>query len=104
MEYLNKIELKGLVGHVNIINVANTRGAHFSLLTQQVFRNAGGETVVEDTWHEVTAWEDKGVRLDAIEKGAKLHVTGRIRFRRYAGVDGIERSTHDIYASMVEPC
>lgn len=104
MEYLNKIELKGLVGYVNIINTANTRVVHFSLLTQQFFRNSDGETAVEDTWHVITAWENEGVRLDAIEKGAKLHVTGRIRFRRYAGVDGIERSSHDIYASMVEPC
>ena len=104
MEYLNKIELKGRVGQVNIINVANTRGAHFYLLTKRVIRNAGGEMVVEDTWHDITAWEDKGVRLDTIERGAALHVIGRIRFRRYAGPDGVERTTHDIYASMVEPC
>ena len=104
MEYLNKIELKGRVGQVNIINVANTRGAHFSLLTQRIYKNNGGEAVIEDTWHDVTAWENEGVMIDAIERGASLHVTGRIRFRRYAGPDGIERSTHDIDASIVEPC
>ena len=104
MEYLNKIELKGLVGHVNIIRVANTRVAHFTLLTQLAYKNSDGEAVVDDTWHEITAWEDEGARLEAIVRGAELRVTGRVRIRKYAGADGVQRTTHDVLAKTVEPC
>jgi len=80
MEQLNKIEIRGNVGNVNIIKVGKTRVAHFSVATNFAYKDKNGEPVIETTWHNVTAWEgNKGIpSLDIIEKGFAVYVCGRL--------------------------
>lgn len=51
----------------------------------------------------VTAWEGKGCQdLSLLKKGDKVHVIGRLRFRKYIDAAGIDRTQMDIVASNLE--
>lgn len=105
MEQLNKIEIRGNVGNVNILKVGNTRVAHFSVATNFAYKDRNGEPVIETTWHNVTAWEgNKGVcPLESIRKGFPVYVTGRLRIQKYLSGDGTEKTSTEIVANVVEP-
>lgn len=105
MEQLNRIEIRGNVGNVNILKVGDTRVAHFSVATNFAYKGRNGEPVIETTWHNVTAWEgNKGIApLDSIQKGFPVYVTGRLRSQKYTPTDGIERVSIEVIASTVEP-
>lgn len=49
MEQLNRIEIRGNVGNVNILKVGNTRVAHFSVATNFAYKDRNGEPVIETT-------------------------------------------------------
>jgi len=104
MEQLNRIEIRGNVGNVNIINVGNTRVAHFSVATNFAYKDRNGEPVIETTWHNVTAWEgNKGIpSLEIIAKGFPLYVIGRLRIQKYIAGDGTDKTSYDIIANTIE--
>ena len=104
MEQLNRIEIRGNVGNVNIINVGNTRVAHFSVATNFAYKDRNGEPVIETPWHTVTAWEgNKGIpSLEIIAKGFPLYVTGRLRIQKYIAGDGTDKTSYDIIANTIE--
>lgn len=105
MEQLNRIEIRGNVGNVNILKVGDTRVAHFSVATNFAYKGRNGEPVIETTWHNVTAWEGgKGIAsLDIIQKGFPVYVAGRLRSQKYTPDDGIERTSIEVIANTVEP-
>ena len=104
MEQLNKIEIRGNVGNINILKVGSTRVAHFSVATNFAYKDRNGEPVIETTWHYVTAWEgNKGIPpLDDIEKGFPVYVCGRLRTQKYIAGDGSEKTSYDIIANTME--
>lgn len=104
MEQLNKIEIRGNVGNVNILNVGNTRVAHFSVATNFAYKDRNGGPVIETTWHYVTAWEgNKGIpSLEVIQKGFPIYVTGRLRVQKYTAEDGTERTGVEVIATGIE--
>lgn len=102
MEQLNRIELRGSVGFVRVQNFENTRVARFSLATNVAYKDRDGGPVIETTWHNVSAWEGRGIKdLDQIEKGAKIYVQGRVRNQKYTGPDGVEHVSSEVLASRV---
>lgn len=103
MEFLNKVEIHGVVGQVHITKVADTETAQFSVLTEDVSRSKDGCAVVNCTWFSVRAWKGPGiVDLQRIEKGSHVHVIGRFRCQRYVGNDGCEKTSYEVIASTVE--
>ncbi len=103
MEQLNRIEILGIVGCVRVQNVGNTKVANISVATDYGYTTKDGNSVIETTWHYVTAWEGKDTQnLDQLQKGSFVHVIGRLRNRKYTTPDGIERIVYDIVASKVE--
>lgn len=102
MEQLNKIEIRGYVGSVTLHHGSEREMARFTVATSTAYRDREGGAVIDTTWHNVIAWEGKGMPdLDKIQKGGKIQVVGRIRNQKYVGVDGIERTSYDILASKV---
>ncbi len=102
MEQINRIELRGLVGSVNTQIYPQGKVSHFTVATNYAYKDKNGTPVIETTWHNVTAWETKGIAdLDAIEKGSKVYVCGRLKFQKFTGSDGIERTSAEIQASRV---
>ncbi|MBQ6286802.1 MAG: single-stranded DNA-binding protein [Bacteroidales bacterium] len=104
MEQLNRIEIRGNIGNVNILKVRDTRVAHFSVATNFAYKDRNGEPVIETTWHNVTAWEgNKGIAsLDVLQKGFPIYVTGRLRVQKYIGSDGMEKTGVDVIATSIE--
>lgn len=103
MEQLNKIELRGNVGSVRILNAGGTRIAKISLATNYVYKNREGDPVIETTWHNISAWEGKNMPdLESIQRGDKLYVCGRMRAQRYEGNDGMERTVYEVLAKNIQ--
>ena len=62
-----------------------------------------GASVIETTWHNVTAWEGKTLSdLDKITVGTPVFVRGRLRSQKYLASDGTERTSMDVIANLVE--
>lgn len=95
---INNVELCGKVGVVRINEIQGTKVADFSLVTKQYTDNVNIQ-VCECTWHNVVVWESDDISLDKLEKGVRVHVTGRLRNSRYTGVDGSERIFTEVVAS-----
>lgn len=97
MESYNKIELRGNVGSIRISENGNGRFAAISVATNYMFKTRDGEASVETCWLTVIVWEGKLVKnLDAVQKGSRVFVSGRIRQNRYKGNDGTEKFSYEI--------
>ena len=56
-EFLNRVELRGRVGHdPKVFSVGDAQVARFSLATNEAFRGKSGELREEVTWHNISAW------------------------------------------------
>ena len=104
MEFLNKLELKGVVGRAEENNFNNSQVCNFSVVTEYSTIDKERNSIVETTWFNVSAWagRDRITDLYSIQKGAWVHVVGRIRMRKYTSQTGEERSTMDVVAHTVE--
>lgn len=102
MEHINRIELQGVVGMVRLNNVHDMQVANFSLATDYLSKNYAGDFVCETCWHNVCAWEGKGIcDLNQIQKGSKVRVVGRMRSSRYTDAEGCEKTFYEVLASEV---
>lgn len=102
MEQMNRIELRGMVGSVRILNYNEKTGANFTLATNQAYRAQDGTAVIETTWHNVIAWEGKNIQdLRLLDKGSKVYVMGRLKNNRYTASDGTERVASEVQASRL---
>jgi len=104
MEQMNRIELRGNVGGVRPpLKEDGPHAVNFSLATNYVFKVRNTEAQIETTWHNIVAWNLKGMPdLSNLQIGTPLHVIGRLRQNRYTGADGQERYTYEVIASTIE--
>lgn len=104
MEQINRIEIQGHVGNVNIVKIGDSLVAHFTVATNYAYHDREGLPVIETTWHTVTAWQGKDIPdLSFIQKGAGINVKGRIKHQKYIAADKTERVSTEIIASSVKP-
>lgn len=96
MEFLNKIELKGVVGKVAKTQIGDKSKTSFSLMTEDICSDAQGNKIVEVTWFNCSTFEDI-----SIEKGDKVHCLGRIRALRYVDNTEAERISHEVITNSV---
>ena len=102
MEQINKIELRGNIVSVRMQTYNGQRVAKITVATNYVYKGAGGDPVIETTWHNVSAWEGRGMpSFDDIAKGGKIYVMGRLRSQRYTDADGIERTAYEVLAKRI---
>ena len=102
MEQLNKIELRGVVGNVRFQTYDDNKMARINLATNYAYKDRDGTAVIDTSWHNVVAWEGRNIQgIDRITKGTKLYVTGRVRYQKYTGVDGVDRIATDILANRL---
>ena len=103
MEQLNRIELRGTVGSIRVQTISEKHVARISLVTNYVYKSKDGDPVIETTWHNISAWENKSFPdLTTIQKGDRLHVLGRLRNQRFLGSDGIERTSCEVSANRLQ--
>lgn len=92
MEFLNKIELRGIVTACVEINVSGRKVTRFTLLTENVCKTAGGCAMVDSAWFHCTAW-DCAIN---VKKDDCVEITGRVRQFRYTYDDENERTGWEI--------
>jgi len=103
MEFLNRIELKGVVGRSDIHAFNGTRVCNFSVVTEYSTRDKDGNPDIDIAWFNVSAWESPAMPdFYEIQKGAWVKVIGRIRIRKYTTQDNEERQVMDVLARTVE--
>lgn len=103
METINKVELQGTVGFTKLLEAGEKKVLHFSLVTNRVGRDKGGNNFVETSWHNMEAWEGPNIPdLTKIVKGTTVHVLGRLRYTRYIGSDNVERTATDIVVTRLD--
>lgn len=102
-QQLNRIELIGIIGNVRTRNVGgNDIVANFSVATNYAYYY-NNSPVIETTWHNVVAFKSgKDIDFDAIVKGGKIHVIGRVRQKLYVDINNENKSYFEIAASTVE--
>ena len=101
---LNKVELKGNVGHDTRVTITENGGKviRFSLATTEIVKYRNGELKEETSLHNVSAWSIKGMPdLDKIKKGMFVEIIGKIRYSKYKGVDNVERNIVEIVAQKI---
>ncbi len=102
MEFMNKIELRGIVGASSLNRVGDAQACRFSVATDYSYKDRDGTPVVDTTWFNVTAWEGKNIPdLRPVVRGAIVQVTGRVRTYKYTTADGEEKSSWEVIARRV---
>ena len=103
MEFLNRIEIRGVVGRADINSFNGTRVCNFSVVTEYSVRDRDGNPGMETVWFNVSAWDSQDMPdFYEIQKGAWVYVKGRIRVRKYVTQDNEERSSLDVVAMEVD--
>ena len=104
MEFLNKIELKGVVGRAEMNSFNNSQVCNFSVVTEYSTIDKERNSIIETAWFNVSAWSGRNDIHDLykIQKGSWVHVLGRIRVRKYTTQTGEERSAMDVVCNKVE--
>ena len=102
MDHINRIELKGRVGTVRSNTFNDNRVINFSLVTDFLYRTRSGEPISEATWFNIVAWEGRDIKeLEKVEKGASVHLTGRLRTTKYTNSEGVEKQFYEVLATKL---
>ena len=103
LEMINRVELLGTVGSAKTSVISDKKITKFSLVTNRCYRDREGCPVIETQWHNCVAIEsDKVSGLEKIQKGATVHIFGRIRTQRYTTNTGEEKAVCEIFANKLE--
>ena len=104
MEFLNRIELRGIVGTSSVNRVGDAEVCRFSIVTEYSYKDRDNNPVVDTTWFNINALQNNnidGETIDKIQKGAWVEVMGRYRARRFVRADGSKGNTFDIVANQL---
>jgi len=70
---------------------------HFTLATDDSYKNAEGQRISEATWHNITAWNGIADVADRfLKKGRQVAVEGRIVYRSYEDKKGVTKNITEI--------
>lgn len=102
---LNKIMLIGNLGQdaETRFTTNNTAVTSFSMATTHGYKGKDGNWINETTWHKVTAFALSDFFRDALKKGKKFYVEGRIQKREFTDKEGIKRYSTEVIAETLIP-
>jgi single-strand DNA-binding protein len=75
---------------------------HFTLATNDDYKNGEGQKVKETTWHNIVAWNglaDTSSRF--LKKGSQVAVEGRIVYKSYNDKNGVTKYVTEIIANEI---
>lgn len=105
MEFLNKLQLRGVVGFTRPQKMTDgDLAVSFSLATNYAYKNREGEAVIETTWFLCKAFSNKikEETLEKLAKGSKVELTGRVRVSRYETPDGGDKTQWEVIVNDLE--
>ena len=87
----NKVQLIGNLGNDPEIIALDSgkKLAKFSIATNDNYRNAKGEKVVDTQWHNVIAWNKTAEIIEKyVVKGQEIAIEGKLTSRSYEDQNG----------------
>ena len=96
MEFINSIELQGIVGVCTITEVGPNKVARFAVCTERSYKSQDGTPVIESTWHNCTAWSGDCKDVEKLERGKMVNVRGSVRRFKYTMNDGSEHAGSEV--------
>jgi len=106
MKSINQLTLRGnLGGDPETFEAGSSKGCRLRVATNRSYTKMveGKEVPVKDTtWHPVTVWGDRAVKIAAtLKKGDEVEVRGRVEIREGTDQKGVVRSYYGVHAFEV---
>ncbi|MCE5346616.1 MAG: single-stranded DNA-binding protein [Bacteroidales bacterium] len=95
----NRVTLIGNLGQDPETKTIETgkKVTHFTLATDDGYKNADGQKVNETTWHNIVAWNGLAdIAGKFLKKGQQVAVEGRIVYRSYEDKKGATKYITEI--------
>jgi len=95
----NRVQLIGNLGQDPDIKTLESgkKVAHFTIATNDNYKNADGQKVEETTWHNIVAWNGLAeIASKFLKKGKEVAVDGRIVYRSYEDKKGVTKYLTEI--------
>lgn len=75
---------------------------HFTLATNDEYKNGEGQKVKETTWHNIVSWNGLAETAGKyLKKGRQVAVEGRIVYRTYNDKNGVTKNVTEIVANDI---
>jgi len=102
---LNKIMLIGNLGKDSETRFTTTNRSvtSFTIATVHSYKGKDGNYVNETTWHNCVSWELSDFMKEALKKGKKFYVEGRLSKRDYTDKDGVKRYVTEVVSEKLIP-
>ncbi len=95
----NKVQLIGNLGNNPEVKTLDggKKIAKFSVATNETYRNAKGEKVVETQWHNLIAWGKVAeIAEKFLQKGSEVALEGKLISRSYIDKDGNKKYVTEV--------
>ena len=95
----NRVTLIGNLGQDPETKTTETgkKVTHFTLATDDGYKNSDGQKISETTWHNIVAWNGLAdIAGKYLKKGKQVAVEGRIVYRTYEDKKGITKNITEI--------
>ena len=101
MEFINKIEIQGIVGRATRTHTGQDVIVRFSVASERFYHDAAGNAVCETTWFGICAMKSVTPAADLVEKGKAVNVRGRLAMRRCTDAGGTDRVIPEVVATEI---
>jgi single-strand DNA-binding protein len=104
MASVNKVILIGNLGRDPEVRYtqSGTAVANFTLATNEVWTDKGGERQERTEWHRIVVWGKQAeIVREHLSKGKQVFVEGSLQTRQWDDREGHKRQTTEIKASRV---
>jgi single-strand DNA-binding protein len=101
---INKVTLVGNLGRDPEVRTLENgaKVGTFSLATTESYKDKNDTWQNQTEWHNIVVWRYQAEKAEReLKKGSLAYIEGKITHRKYNDKDGIERSTTEIVASLV---
>ena len=103
MDFLNKIEINGIVGMVHKEKIADTNVLRFSVVTEQTVKDKNENITIETFWCNCVAYNVQEQSDEwNINKGDYVKIEGRLRSVRCNDMNGNVRYSVEAVISKLE--
>ena len=95
----NKVQLIGNLGNQpEIITLESGKKlAKFTMATNDSYKNAQGEKIIDTQWHNIIAWGNTAQIIEQyVNKGEEVAIEGKLTSRSYDDKDGNKRYITEI--------
>ena len=102
---LNKVMLIGNLGRdaEHRFTPSNVAVTSFSIATSRGIKNKDGSWTNETTWVNIVAFNLNDFIKDALRRGKKFYVEGRLSIREYTDKEGVKKYFTEVVAEKLIP-